>query len=98
LNRLGKALIYYDLSTMAVAKTASVSAFCLPRLNFSVVVATSPQLMKRSRHIICFLHAKSEFGKDKNHEIDMKKCVTTCELADINKQRADETRETFLSS
>jgi len=47
---------------------------------------------------MCFLHAISEFGKDKNHEIDMKKCVTTGELADINKQRADKTRETFCSS
>jgi hypothetical protein len=30
LNRLGKALIYYDLSDVAVAKTVSVSAFCTP--------------------------------------------------------------------
>jgi hypothetical protein len=30
-NRLGKGLIYRDLSTEAVAMSASVNRFCLPR-------------------------------------------------------------------
>jgi len=54
-------------------------------------------VMKRPPHMLCFLHAKSEFGKDQNHEMDIKKCMTNGDLADINEQRLDETRETFCS-
>jgi hypothetical protein len=33
-NRLGKSLIYRDLSAEAVAKTTSANAFCPPLLSF----------------------------------------------------------------
>jgi hypothetical protein len=37
-NRLGKSLIYRDLSAKAVAKTALVNDFCPPQLSFFEVV------------------------------------------------------------
>ena len=40
-NRLGKSLIYRDLSANAVAKTTSANAFCPPLLRFFSSVASS---------------------------------------------------------